>query len=136
MENCVFCKIVEGKIPSAKVYEDAHTIAFLDINPASKGHCLVVPKKHFQDLEHADDSTLEHLLPVAKKVAHAVAKATGCPDSNLHVSNGKNAGQVVFHVHIHVVPRCEGDGIEFTYEVLPYAEGEMQEMQENIKKHL
>jgi len=136
MENCVFCKIVEGKIPSAKVYEDSQTIAFLDINPANKGHCLAVPKKHSSDMIHTDDTVLQSLLPVAKKVAAALVAATGCSGYNLHMANGKDAGQEVFHLHIHIVPRFAGDGIEFQYEIKNYAETEMKEYQEKIRKFL
>ena len=136
MENCVFCKIVEGKIPAAKVHEDAHWIAFLDINPANKGHCLLVPKNHSLDLVHTDDSVLSHMLVLAKKVATAVMKATGCSGYNLHMSNGKDAGQEVFHLHMHIVPRFSGDNIEFQYGIKNYAETEMKEFQENIRKFL
>jgi histidine triad (HIT) family protein len=136
MENCIFCKIISGKIPSAKIYEDEHSLSFLDINPANKGHCLVVPKKHSIDLVGTDDATLGHLLQVSKKVAKAVSLATECSGYNLHISNGKDAGQEVFHLHLHIVPRFLGDGIEFQYGVKSYAETEMKEYQEKIKKFL
>lgn len=136
MENCVFCKIVDGKIPSARVYEDSTCVVFLDINPANKGHCLVVPKKHSPDAIHTEDAVLETLLPVAKKVAGAIVSATGCSGYNLHMANGKDAGQEVFHLHIHIVPRFAGDGIGFQYEVKNYAETEMRDYQDKIRKFL
>jgi histidine triad (HIT) family protein len=136
MDNCIFCKIIEGKIPSAKVYEDPSCVAFLDINPANKGHCLVVPKKHSSDMIHTDDASLSHLLPVAKKIASTIVSATACTGYNLHVSNGKDAGQEVFHLHLHIVPRFSGDGIEFKYEIKNYAETEMKQYQEKIRKFL
>ncbi len=136
MENCIFCKIIAGKVPSAKVYEDSQSVAFLDINPANKGHCLIVPKTHVQDITHADDATLGHLLPVAKKVAAALVAATACTGYNIHAANGKDSGQDVFHLHVHIVPRFAGDGIEFQYEIKNYAETEMKEYQEKIRNAL
>ena len=108
--DCVFCKIVEGKIPSFKVYEDATTLAFMDINPLTPGHLLVVPKRHCVGLWDADDATLEAAIRVVRRVALGQKAVLGLDSLNLLQANGKWAAQSVPHLHFHLIPRREDDG--------------------------
>ena len=110
-KNCIFCKIVKGEIPSNKVYEDDKTLAFLDINPVSRGHTLVIPKNHCTDIFDIEEEDAKAVISAAKKVADAVMRGLGAAGINLLNSNKKAAGQEVFHYHMHVIPRYENDGM-------------------------
>jgi len=136
MEECIFCKIIEGKIPSAKIYEDGKVVAFLDIMPANKGHCLVIPKNHSRSLSDMKDDDAEAAIKAARKVAKALSLSLGCPGFNLVMSNGREAGQVVFHSHIHIVPRFKDDGLKIKWTHTKYQDGEMKEYADKIKKFL
>ena len=133
MDDCIFCKIIAGELPCAKVYEDEHTLAFLDIHPVRPGHTLVVPKTHCQDFLDCDPAVFRDIMPVTQKVARAVVKATGAEGFNLGVNNGRAAGQVIFHLHLHVIPRNIGDGLRL-WPNQDYQEGKMQEIAGRIKK--
>lgn len=109
-ENCLFCKIISGKIPSNKIYEDDAVFAFLDIYPASEGHTLVAPKKHFSTFTDMNAEDVASLFEAARKVTTAVEKALSAEGSNIGINNGKVAGQEVPHVHVHIIPRKKGDG--------------------------
>ena len=109
-ENCVFCKIVKGEVPAYKVYEDEFVLAFLDINPINDGHTLVIPKKHHEDFLHLDEKEIAELMHAVQKVAKAVKKATNADGINIGMNIGKAAGQIIFHAHVHVIPRFENDG--------------------------
>ena len=109
-DNCIFCKIAGGDIPSTTVYEDEQFRVFLDLSPAAKGHALVVPKEHFANLFEIDDEVLRNLIVVAKKVAIAIRDALGCEGMNIVQNNGPLAGQTVFHFHLHIIPRYADDG--------------------------
>lgn len=106
LQDCIFCKIVEGEIPSTKVYEDDNVLAFMDINPWEKGHTLVIPKKHFDLITNVPDDILQQIIVVAKKVAVAQVKGLNAIGVNVAQANGKAAGQEVPHVHFHIIPRC------------------------------
>ena len=134
MEDCIFCKIANGKIPAAKVYEDDNVISFLDIMPANKGHCLVVPKKHFETLLDIPDDDLKNLIIATKKIAKALSLSIGNGSYNLIMNNGKVAGQLVAHAHIHIIPRFKGDRLRIKWSHKKYITKEMEEMQEKIKK--
>ena len=134
MEDCIFCKIINGKIPSAKVYEDDHTISFLDIMPANKGHCLVVPKEHYETFLDISDEDLKNLVVAAKKVAKALSLSIGNGSYNIVMNNGKEAGQIVAHAHLHIIPRFKGDRLRLKWSHKKYEENDMKEMQEKIKK--
>ena len=134
MEDCIFCKIADGKIPAAKVYEDDNVISFLDIMPANKGHCLVVPKKHYETLLDVSDEDLKNLIVTTKKVAKALSLSIGNGSYNVVMNNGKEAGQVVDHAHIHIIPRFKGDRLRIKWTHKKYIEKEMKEIQEKIKK--
>ena len=113
MEDCIFCKIIEGEVPSHKVYEDENTLAFLDTNPTSKGHTLVVPKKHVETIDQASD--MDYMWNTLVKVSQAVEKAFDPEGLNISQNNGEVAGQEVMHMHFHITPRYTGDEIEVNY---------------------
>jgi len=109
MTDCIFCKIIKGEIPSHKIYEDEHVFAFLDINPVSEGHTLIVPKKHILRFADANDEDITKLFEGVKKVAKKIENISN--NYNLGINQGKLAGQVVDHLHVHIIPRYEDDGI-------------------------
>lgn len=111
--DCVFCAIAAGEIPCFKVYEDELALAYLDINPFSEGHTLVIPKAHTTGLLDTPEETLAALLARVKKVAAHLKSALGCDGFHILQNNGAAAGQTVGHIHFHIVPRREGDPIEF-----------------------
>ncbi|MBI1367837.1 MAG: HIT domain-containing protein [Planctomycetes bacterium] len=113
--NCIFCKIVAGRIPCTKVYEDARVLGFLDVGPLSEGHCLIVPKAHAVRLEELAAADVQACAAAAAKVGKAVVAATGAPGWNLLQNNGPAAGQVVMHVHFHIIPRRDGDALGFRW---------------------
>ncbi len=131
MTDCLFCKIIEGKLPSAKIYENEHVVAFLDINPVHPGHTLVVPKRHSTSLFDMLDEDIAAVFHAAKKIAQAVKEATGAGGINVNMNNDPAAGQVVFHSHIHIVPRFENDGLRL-WPGRKYGEGQQTEIQKRI----
>ena len=106
-DNCIFCKIANGEIPSETIYEDSSFRVILDLGPASKGHALILPKKHYKDICDLDVETAEKVLPLAKKMGAAMKASLGCSGFNVVQNNGKEAGQTVFHFHVHLIPRYE-----------------------------
>lgn len=118
---CIFCKIAGGEIPANKVYEDQDIVAFLDVNPASKGHTLVVTKEHFQDFARVPKNLLSHAFLVAQLVSQACLKELGADGVNILTNVGQAAGQSVFHFHVHVIPRYANDaiGLPFVPRALP-----------------
>jgi len=136
MEDCIFCKISKGEIPSATVYEDNNVISFLDIMPANKGHCLVVPKKHYETLLDIPDNDLENLIKSTKKVARAMSLSMGNGSYNIMMNNGKESGQAVAHAHIHIIPRFKGDRLRLNWSHKKYTDEEMKSVQEKIKKFI
>lgn len=133
MEDCIFCKIAAGIIPSACVYEDDDFRAILDIAPAAKGHVLLLPKKHCANLFEIDDVTASKALSVASKIAKAQKTAFNADGINLLQNNGEAAGQSVFHLHIHLIPRYDNDNVTIPWEHLSYAEGEAEEYAAKIR---
>lgn len=111
--DCVFCAIAAGEIPCFKVFEDDFALAYLDINPFSEGHTLVIPKAHTTGLLDTPEETLAALLARVKKVAAHIKTALGCDGFHILQNNGAAAGQTVGHIHFHIVPRRNGDPIEF-----------------------
>lgn len=110
-ENCIFCKIVSGDIPAAKVYEDEHVLAFLDISQVTKGHTLVIPKLHEENIFELKPETAKQLFSVVPKIANAIKETYSPLGLNILNNNGKDAGQAVFHYHLHLIPRYgKGDG--------------------------
>lgn len=112
MSDCLFCKIIAGGIPSAKVYEDDNVFAFLDINPVNPGHTLVIPKEHHPRLSDTPADVAADIMRVVPKIMKAVMKAVDASACNIGVNNGELAGQVVEHTHLHIMPRFEGDGYD------------------------
>ena len=109
MDNCIFCKIISGEIPSSKVYEDDKVLAFLDISQATKGHTLVIPKEHVRNILEMSAETAETVFSRVHKIARAVQKATKAIGMNVLNNNEEVAGQTVFHAHVHLVPRYGAD---------------------------
>jgi histidine triad (HIT) family protein len=111
--DCVFCAIAAHEIPCFKIYEDERSIAFLDINPFSTGHALVVPKRHFAGLADIDGDELASLVEVTRKVASRIKEVLQCDGFNILQNNGEAAGQSVMHIHFHIVPRRSGEPVSF-----------------------
>lgn len=110
MDDCLFCKIIKGDIPSTKVYEDDNVFAFLDISPINAGHTLVVPKRHYANIYDTPEEVLGNMMGVIKKLSSTIKEVLRTDGVNVYMNNEKGAGQVVFHTHIHVIPRFNGDG--------------------------
>ena len=121
-EDCVFCKIVSGEIPSHRVYEDENVLAFLDSNPVSRGHTLVIPKRHVENIHEA--SEMDYMWKGIKKVADGVKEAFDPEGINIAQNNGEKAGQEVFHLHFHVTPVYTGDEIKVDYNRSELEDGE------------
>jgi histidine triad (HIT) family protein len=135
MNDCLFCKIINKEIPAVIVYEDDNVLAFLDINPVNPGHTLIVPKVHSDELLGTDDKVLEQMIVVTKKVAAAILRGLGYEAFNLEQNNGKIAGQVIPHLHWHIVPRRADDGFKH-WPGKEYAEGEAKSVAEKITSQI
>lgn len=136
MENCIFCKIVNGEIGSNTVYEDENFKAIMDIAPSAMGHVIVVAKNHAEDIFEMTEDDLSKALIVARKVARAVKAATGCDGINILQNNGVAAGQTVFHYHIHIVPRFDNDEVKIKWVTLSPQMDEISVMAEKIREHI
>jgi len=136
MKDCVFCRIVEGSIPCARVYEDQDFLAFLDIRPVHPGHLLLIPKTHWVRLTDLPEEVLARELPLAARLARAVLAATGATDFNLLNTNGPASGQEVYHHHLHVIPRAPGDGLRLSIAPSSYGPGEMESLAEQIARRV
>lgn len=112
MDNCIFCKIAAGEIPSATLYEDENFRVILDIAPASRGHALIIPKRHYRDLYELDDELAKKALVIAKKIVNGMKGVLNCEGYNILQNNEKRAGQTVFHFHIHLIPRYPKDKVK------------------------
>jgi len=135
MEDCIFCKIVKGEIPSTKIYEDNEFYAFLDLRPINRGHTLVVPKLHCKNLFDFPKSEETDLMEVLKKISKAVVKGVNADGFNIGMNNEGAAGQVIMHAHFHIIPRFNDDGLS-SWPNRDYKEGEMEEVKEKIIKNL
>ena len=116
MKDCIFCKIANGEIPAATLYEDQDFRIILDLGPASKGHALILPKAHFGNLYELPDNLAGKALILAREVTKKMKKVLDCDGYNVVQNNGTAAGQTVFHFHIHLIPRNENDGVGVTWE--------------------
>lgn len=114
-ENCIFCKIANGEIPAATLYEDENFRVILDLGPASKGHALILPKQHAANLFELPDEIAAKVLPLAKSVAARLQEGLGADGINLVQNNGEAAGQTVFHFHMHLIPRYQNDTVNVTW---------------------
>ena len=128
----VFKKIIDGEIPSKKIYEDDYCIAILDLNPFRKGHCLVISKECKATIEELDSTTLSHMINAASLISKKMRDALNADDTNVLINNGPAAGQEIPHVHMHVIPRFEKDGPLFGIEKQKYEDGEMELYREKL----
>ena len=135
MNDCIFCKIIKGEIPSNKVYENEKVLAFLDIGPVNKGHALVIPKEHYVNIYDIPENLLKNVIAAVKKVSKAVKKGVNADGINLNMSNDPSAGQVVMHFHMHVIPRFKNDNLKL-WPQSKYKEGEAEEVKKKIKENL
>ena len=110
-DDCIFCKLANGEIPTNALYEDDIVKVIFDANPAAKGHVLILPKEHFDDIYGMDDETAAHVFKVALKISKAYRKALDFDGLNIVQNNGEAAGQTVFHFHMHIIPRIKGDTV-------------------------
>lgn len=117
--DCLFCKIIAGEIPCFKLFENDETLAFMDINPANEGHALVIPKEHATDVYTVSDTAIAATITTAKKIAAAIDKTLNPDGLNLLQCNGPAAAQSVFHFHMHVLPRREGDELKLNWGLRP-----------------
>lgn len=135
MNDCVFCKIVAKEIPALVVYDDDKIMAFLDVNPRFEGHTIIIPKQHAETLTDLDDETAAHLFVVVKKVAEDIKEKLGVEAFNLGNNNGEQAGQVVKHLHIHIIPRPEDPERKYGFEAaFPVSEEAKAKLQETYGK--
>lgn len=132
-DDCIFCKIANGQIPSSTVYEDNDFKVILDISPAAKGHALILPKQHYDNLWELGEEESAKIMAIAAKVTKAQKAALSCDGVNLLQNNGVAAGQSVFHFHMHLIPRYDEDGVNIPWNHLSYEDGEADKVCEAIK---
>jgi len=130
--SCLFCKIIAGEIHCTKVYEDDTVLAFLDIHPVNIGHTLVIPKAHHTNLYYTPDETLAHMMTIAKKLSVAIKSALNADGINIEMNNDPIAGQIIFHTHLHIIPRFSGDGFTHWHGAREYNEGEDTKVAQKI----
>ena len=135
-QNCVFCQIASGKIPSKEVYSDEESIAVLDINPAAKGHMLLMPKGHYSVMPQLPEHLAEHMFMVTKGLSQAALKALQCKGTTIFVANGVAAGQKAPHFMIHIIPRNDGDGISMTIPSREFSKKDVEAVGAVLKKVL
>ena len=133
---CIFCKIVAGQIPCHRVFENEHVLSFLDIGPLSRGHTLIIPRGHWVTIDQLPDDVAAACGVAAKKISAAISKATGAAGWNVLQNNGKIAGQVVMHVHFHLIPRVEGDGLGYHWPAGKLAADEAAALLTEIRRSL
>lgn len=132
MENCIFCKIAKGEIPSKTIYEDDDFKVILDLGPATKGHALMIPKSHHQNLYELPDDLASKVMILAKKMATQMTEKLGCDGFNLVQNNHEVAGQTVFHFHMHLIPRYENDGQKILWKANEVTQEELEEIKNTI----
>lgn len=135
MEPTLFERIITRDLPSEIVYEDEHTLAFLDINPVNPGHTLIIPKKRSTNLYDIESESWAHVMETARILAPKIKEAMNADGINIMMNNDTAAGQMVFHSHVHIVPRFENDGFKH-WPGTPYREGEMGEVGTQIRRSL
>ena len=135
-EKTIFEKIIAKEIPADIVYEDDHTLAFLDISPVKAGHTLVVPKNWSRNILDMTSQDREYVFATVQKICKAVKKAVNADGVNIHMNNEPGAGQIVFHSHVHVIPRFDGDGLQHWHKDANYKESESADIVDKIKKEI
>ena len=136
MDNCIFCRIIKGEIPAAKVYEDDLVLAFLDIAPINYGHVLVIPKEHHESSSTIPEATAGRMFRIGSRIGIALKRKLDYDAFNLHLADGAAAGQVVMHAHLHVVPRGVEDDFHWNWRQLKYPEGKIREIRDAIAAKL
>ena len=134
MKDCIFCKIAKGEIPTETIiYRDKDVCAFLDVKPVNLGHALVIPNEHYESIFDLPEDTLSAMTRAAKKVAEAIKISLKARGINIGMNNGAHAGQLIFHSHIHVIPRFEGDGYKLWKNKKSFGQKELKETANKIK---
>lgn len=131
-DNCIFCKIVNGDIPSKMLHEDGEFKVILDLGPATKGHALILPKNHYRNLYELPDDMASKVMLLAKKMASQMTDKLECDGFNLVQNNGEAAGQTVFHFHLHLIPRYNGDGQTLGWKEQELTADELEEIRKII----
>ena len=136
MDNCIFCKIANGEIPAATLYEDENFRVILDLGPASKGHALILPKFHAANIYELPDEMAAKAMILAQKMATAMTEALKCDGFNIVQNNGECAGQTVFHFHMHLIPRYKGDNVGITWNPGELTDEDKEEILSKVKAQL
>lgn len=131
-DDCIFCKIAAGEIPSKTIYEDEKYRVILDLGPATRGHALILPKNHYANLFELPEEDAKEVISLAKKMATVMKEKLGCDGFNLVQNNGESAGQTVFHFHMHLIPRYENDGQEIGWKPGNPSQDELEEIRKQI----
>jgi len=135
-DDCIFCKMVAGEIPVTRIYEDDVVLSFLDIGPLSDGHTLVIPRQHFERLHDCPSEVISQVSSRLGKIAKAVVDAMDSDGYNVLCNNGRAAGQLVEHVHFHIIPRNTGDGVFDRWPAYKYQEGKIEQIAGKIRENL
>lgn len=135
-KSCKFCKIVRKESPESNVYEDSRVMAFLDIRPLAEGHTLVIPKSHYETIYDIPEEEVAHLYKIVKRVALAVKKGVKADGISIVQQNGRAAGQEIFHLHVHVIPRYEGRKLPRFGEIPEASREKLDEVAKKIKQHV
>ena len=134
-DDCIFCKIAAGEIPSRKIYEDKVLIAIMDLSPTSKGHSLIIPKEHYTNIYDIDEEIAGKVMKTAKKLATKMTVALNCDGFNLLQNNGETAGQTMFHFHMHLIPRYkDADNNMLKFTSVSFSDEEMDSIRDQIIK--
>lgn len=133
--DCIFCKIVAGEVPSTKIYEDAEVLAFMNLHPTHKGQVLVIPKDHIENIYGLSEELAARIMLATKKLAIAVKNGVDADGVNLIMNNEEAAGQVIFHAHMHIIPRFNSDGLK-NWPARDYNVGEIEEWGEKVRKEV
>ncbi|MDO4313036.1 MAG: HIT family protein [Eubacteriales bacterium] len=133
-DNCIFCKIANGEIPSATLYEDEDFRVILDLGPAAKGHALILPKEHYPNLYELPDELAKKDIVLAKKMITKMTRVLGCDGYNVVQNNGASAGQTVFHFHMHLIPRYENDDAGFGWNIGELSDADKEDILTKIKE--
>lgn len=132
MDSCIFCKLANGEIPSKTLYEDEDFRVILDLGPATKGHALILPKRHSADLYELPDETAAKVMVLAKKMAAKMTEKLQCDGFNIIQNNGETAGQTVMHYHLHLIPRYQDDGQKILWKPTEVSQEELEQTQNRI----
>lgn len=134
--SCIFCKIIAAEIPASVVFEDDAVLAFLDVSPLAEGHTLIIPREHYREMTDMPPAAAGRLLSVVPRLGWAIVQVTAASGFNVLVNNGSAAGQVVPHVHVHVVPRVSGDGLGYRWNAGKYSDGRAGELAQALQAAL